>query len=195
MINILLTGVGGQGTVLASSILQKIYLDQGRYLKSTETIGMAQMGGGVSSHIRTGKEVHSPFVPKGGADIIFAFEPAEGARNLAFVGKDTVVIVNQDPIKPVTDTLSKTDYDPEVSLRALEENAKTYRCDFSELFQELGTNKALNVAMIGFAIGLDILEISYEEMEGILKANMPEKILAMNLRALEYGMEKGKTYE
>lgn len=195
MLNILLAGVGGQGTILASNILQKLYLAEGEYIKSTETIGMAQMGGSVTSHIRVGEEVYSPFVPEKSADIIFAFEPGEGARNIRFTNKDTRVIVNTQAIKPITDTLAKEDYQIEGSLRALEENTLCYSCDFSDLFEELGSNKVLNIGLLGFAIGLGVIDISENEMADLLKKEMPEKILHMNLRALDYGVKKGLAYE
>lgn len=193
MINILLAGVGGQGTILASSLIQNAYLRQGSYVKSTETIGMAQMGGSVNSHIRSGQRVYSPFVPEAGADLVFAFEPAEGARNIKYTNKDTVVIANTIPIKPVTDTLSKEDYDFEKALDVLEGQTRLYRCDFNNLFEEIGTNKPLNIAMVGFALGLDLLGIEKAQIEELLRELMPDKILAMNLRALDYGIEKGRS--
>lgn len=192
MTNILLAGVGGQGTILASSIVQGIFLDQGKYVKSTETIGMSQNGGSVNSHIRTGVKVYSPFVPEKEADLVFAFEPAEAGRNIKYTNKDTIVIANKDPIKPVTDTLSKKDYSAEAALRVLGEKTRLYICDFSSLFEEIGTNKVLNIAMLGYGIGLDKLGIGEDEMKEKLESSMKERYLAMNMRALEYGIEEGK---
>lgn len=195
MLNILLVGVGGQGTILASKILQKLYLNKGYYIKSTETIGMAQMGGSVTSHIRIGKEIYSPFIPEKSAHIIFAFEPGEGARNIKFANKDTKVIVNTQAIKPITDTLAKKDYEIESSLKILEENTKCYKCNFSDFFEKLGTNKVLNIALLAYSIGLGIFDIEKEEMIKLLEKEMPEKIYDINVKALEYGFEKGQSYE
>lgn len=190
MINILVTGVGGQGTILASSLIQEAYLRKGAYIKSTETIGMAQMGGSVNSHIRIGDKVHSPLIPQKGADLVLAFEPGEGARSFKYLSKDTLVLASTRPIRPITDTLAKGDYDPDEALAFLEGSTKLRTIDFGPLFEKLGTNKPLNVAMIGYSIGLDVLDIE-EEIREILKEKMSQKILNMNLLALDYGIEKG----
>lgn len=195
MFNILLVGVGGQGTILASKILQKLFLNKGYYIKSTETIGMAQMGGSVTSHIRIGDDIYSPFVPEKSANIIFAFEPGEGARNIRFANKDTKVIVNTQAIKPVTDTLAKKDYEIESSLKILQDYTQCYECNFSNFFEKLGTNKVLNITLLAYSIGLGIIDIGKEEMAALLEKEMPEKIYDINLKALEYGFEKGRSYE
>ena len=102
--DILICGVGGQGTVLASKIIAASAMDEGSAVHSAETIGMAQRGGSVTSHVRIG-EAYAPLIPQGAADMILAFEPAEAVRNLGYLKKDGIVIVNRVPVKPVTESL------------------------------------------------------------------------------------------
>lgn len=105
--DILVCGVGGQGTVLASKLIASAYMAKGETVHSAETIGMAQRGGSVTSHVRIG-EAYSPLIAQGGADIILAFEPAEAVRNLAYLKKGGIVITNNVPVKPATDSLTNS---------------------------------------------------------------------------------------
>ena len=102
MTNILLAGVGGQGTVLASKLLARAAMDAGLNVRTAETIGMAQRGGCVVSHVRTGDDIASPLVPKHTADVMIAFEPAEAVRCLDYLAPDGAVIVNKKAVMPIT---------------------------------------------------------------------------------------------
>lgn len=108
--NIILTGVGGQGTVLASKLIAAATMKKGLPVMSAETIGMAQKGGAVFSHLRIGEGVRSPMIRRGTADLLLAFEPAEAVRMLPYLKKDGMVVVNSHPIMPVTAALKGTDY-------------------------------------------------------------------------------------
>lgn len=108
--DILLCGVGGQGTVLAAKILAAAAMNAGEKVRSCETIGMAQRGGSVTSHVRIG-DSSSPLIPRAKADILMAFEPAEAVRNLDYLKREGIVIVNRAPVKPVTESLQQTGYD------------------------------------------------------------------------------------
>ena len=108
--SILLAGVGGQGTVLASKLIAQAAIDLGFPARTAETIGMAQRGGCVVSHVRIG-EAHSPLIPKGKADIIIGFEPAEAVRCLPYLKEEGVVVTTKKAIKPVTASLSGSSYD------------------------------------------------------------------------------------
>ena len=103
--NIMIVGVGGQGTLLTSRILGGITVEAGYDVKLSEVHGMAQRGGSVTSHVRIG-EAYSPLIPYGTADMILAFEPAEAVRNLIYLKKGGIVIVNSVPVKPVTESLA-----------------------------------------------------------------------------------------
>ena len=109
--DVLLCGVGGQGTVLASKLIAAAAMAEGNTVHSAETIGMAQRGGSVTSHIRIGEEIGSPLIPFGQADIMIAFEPAEAVRNLGYLKPDGIVIVNTVPVRPTTESLHPTGYD------------------------------------------------------------------------------------
>ena len=109
--DILICGVGGQGTVLASKLIASAAMSENNIVHSAETIGMAQRGGSVTSHVRIGQNAFSPLIPDHCADLILSFEPAEAVRNLKFLKKDGAVIVNSQPIKPITETLDNTGYD------------------------------------------------------------------------------------
>ena len=93
--NILICGVGGQGTVLAAKVLSQAAISGGEHVLSAETIGMAQRGGSVTSHVRIGEGIFSPLIPKGQADIIISFEAAEAVRNIEYLKADGTVIVNK----------------------------------------------------------------------------------------------------
>ena len=109
MLNVMLTGVGGQGTVLAAKVLAQAAQEKGWHVRTAETIGMAQRGGSVVSHVRMGnegEEVLSPLIAEETADMIIAFEPAEGARMLPYLGKDGVLVTAETAIQPVTAALT-----------------------------------------------------------------------------------------
>ena len=109
--DILICGVGGQGTVLASKIIAAAAMEEGSSVHSAETIGMAQRGGSVTSHVRVGENACSPLIPFGGADMLLAFEPGEAVRNLRYLKKGGIAVVNTTAVKPVTESLRDTGYD------------------------------------------------------------------------------------
>ena len=108
--NIILTGVGGQGTVLASKLIAAASLAKGYEVMSAETIGMAQKGGSVFSHLRVGEGLYSPMIRKGTADLLLAFEPAEAVRMLPYLRETGTLVVSSHPVMPVTAALAGTDY-------------------------------------------------------------------------------------
>ena len=122
--NIILTGVGGQGTVLASKLIAAAAMAKGLPVMSAETIGMAQKGGAVFSHLRIGEGVKSPMIRRGTADLLLAFEPAEAVRMLPYLRKGGMVVVNSHPIMPVTAALQGTDYTGAEMVAYLREHAE-----------------------------------------------------------------------
>ena len=123
MLNILLTGVGGQGTVLAAKVLAQAALEKGWKVRTAETIGMAQRGGNVVSHVRIGnkgEQVHAPLVSRGTADLVIAFEPAEAARVLPYLAPDGVMVSATTAIEPITAALSSEPYLAEATVASLE---------------------------------------------------------------------------
>ena len=186
--SVILCGVGGQGTVLASKLISYAAMAKGEAVRSAETIGMAQRGGSVTSHIRIGEEAFSPLIPKGKADVMIAFEPAEAVRNLDYLKTDGVVVVSKKAVKPVTASLSSKVYDEQDMLDYLEKKVKRLVIvDGQQIMEELGSAKVLNVVLLGAAIGCHEVDISIEEIRQAIKEKVPERFYELNLRALEAG--------
>lgn len=186
--NCLLCGVGGQGVVLASKLIAYAALDKGLFVRTTETIGMAQRGGSVVSHVRMGDNVHSPLIPKGQADVIIAFEPAEAVRNLDYLREGGVVIVNDKAIKPVTATLSRQQYEGTRMIEYLKGKVeRLFVVDGESVCQRAGSDRVLNVALLGAAAGSGVLEISVDDVQTELEKHVKPQFVQMNKKALELG--------
>lgn len=186
--SVILCGVGGQGTVLASKLISYAAMEKGQEVKSAETIGMAQRGGSVTSHIRMGEGAFSPLIPKGTADVMIAFEPAEAVRNLSYLKKDGVVVVSGKAVKPVTAALSEKMYEPEEMLNYLQSKVqRLIVIDGGQVEEELGSVKPLNVVLLGAAIACNEIDISIEEIKDAIAAKVPEKFHELNYKALELG--------
>ena len=190
--NCLLCGVGGQGVVLASRLIAYAAMEQGDFVRTSETIGMAQRGGSVVSHVRMGCEVHAPQIPEGTADVLLAFEPAEAVRCLSYLKEGGVVVVNRRIVKPVSASLSGGNYDGEEMLSYLREHTgRLIVVDGEEICREAGSPKVLNVALLGAAVGSGALGISLEEMEAAVRIHVKERFLEWNEKALKLGYEAG----
>lgn len=188
MINCILAGVGGQGTVLASKLIAQSALSKGMKVRTSETIGMAQRGGCVVSHVRIGEAIHSPLIPLQVADVIIGFEPAEAVRCMAYLKETGTVIVSKKAIKPVTDSLSDSDYDGDEMINYLRSHVNCLIVvDSEDIFAACGSAKVLNMALLGAAIIAGVLGISLEDMEKTITEKLPQRFVEMNLRALHLG--------
>ncbi len=188
--NCLLCGVGGQGTVLASRIIAAAAMAKGLHAKTAETIGMAQRGGSVVSHVRIGEEIASPMIPYGTADVIIGFEPGEAAANIKYLKEDGVMILSSRQVKPVTASLGQSAYDGDDCLEWLK--GKGRRCiviDPEEIIEACGSPKVLNVAMAGALAETGAMGLSVEDMEEALKIRMKPALLEMNKKALHMGAQ------
>jgi len=186
----LLCGVGGQGTVLASRIIAAAAMAKGLHARTAETIGMAQRGGSVVSHVRIGEEIASSTIPLGTADVIIGFEPGEAAANLKYLKEDGVLILSSKQVKPVTASLGQSAYDGDQCLAWLKD--KGSRCiviDPDEIIAACGSPKVLNVAMTGALAASGAMELSLGDMEEALRIRMKPKLLEMNLKALHMGAQ------
>lgn len=192
--NILICGVGGQGTVLASKIIAASAMDEGSAVHSAETIGMAQRGGSVTSHVRIG-EAYSPLIPGGTADMILAFEPAEAVRNLSYLKKDGIVIVNSVPVKPVTESLMNTCYDGTEMVAYLKNKCSCVVIDAKKICEPFGSSRYFNIAILGVAAGTGRLGISKETILAEIEKRVPQKFIETNKAAFYAGYEEGKKYE
>ena len=185
--NIILCGVGGQGTVLASKLLSAASMAKGLPVKSAETIGMAQRGGSVTSHIRIGEGAYSPLIPMGKADVIIAFEPAEAVRMLPYLKKDGVIIVNSRPVMPVTAALGGSDYNGTEMTEYLSKKVGNLTVvDSDKACEELGSSKIINVLLLGAAISRCDIGLSKEDIRSAIGRIVPEKFHSLNFRALDY---------
>lgn len=185
--NILLCGVGGQGTVLASKLIAAAAMKKGLSVMSAETIGMAQRGGSVFSHIRIGDNLHSPMIATGTADILIGFEPGETVRMLPYLKKDGQVIVSSHAIIPVTAVLSNGSYDPEAMLAYLKQTVTHLLViDTEEACLTLGSSKILNILLLGAAIESGALGLTESEIKDAIKERLPERFHELNFQALNY---------
>lgn len=193
--DIMICGVGGQGTVLASKIIAAAAMEEGNSVHSAETIGMAQRGGPVTSHVRIGNEAYSPLIPFGGCDIIIAFEPAEAVRNLSYLKKDGIVVVNEVPTKPVTESLKDTGYDGKNMVEYLATKCEYIKVNGDELCAEFGSAKFLNIVLLGVAAGTGKLGINKDTFISEIEKRVPAKFVEANKKAFEKGYAIGGQYE
>mgnify|MGYP005757193757 CR=1 FL=1 len=184
--NYIITGVGGQGTVLASKLIADTLMERGEKVRSAETIGMAQRGGSVVSHIRTGS-VLSPIVPKGSADVLIGFEPSEAARCMPYLKKNGVAIISVNPVKPVTSSLEDNYNLNEILTFLKNAPQKMLMVDGSKICTKAGSSKVMNVCLLGVAAGSGYIGITLDEMQATLKRRLPPKLLDLNYRALRIG--------
>lgn len=193
--DVMICGVGGQGTVLASKIIAAAAMQEGHKVHSAETIGMAQRGGPVTSHVRIGDNAYAPLIPQGCADIILAFEPSEAVRNLAYLKKDGVVIVNSVPTKPVTESLQDTGYDGKEMIAYLRRKCNAIVVDAEKLCEPFGSSRYFNIAILGVAVGCGRLGMAEETIRTEIEKRVPERFRDTNLAAFYAGKEIGTAYE
>lgn len=183
--NLIFAGVGGQGIVLASKLVAQTALRKGLFVRTAETIGMAQRGGSVMSHVRIGDVVYSPMVAPGTAQALIAFEPGEAVRCLPYLEKGGTVVVSERAVPPVTAALSRSDYDGADMLAHLRRcGARLVIVDGDAICAEAGSPKVLNTALLGAAAAAGVLGLTPDEIEATIEAVLPEKYVAMNVRAL-----------
>ena len=193
MKNCILAGVGGQGTVLASKLIAQTAMEAGKFARTAETIGMAQRGGSVVSHVRIGQkaeDVSSPMLPPGSADLLIGFEPAEAVRTLPYLKKGGAAVVSVKGVQPVTATLSGKSYDVSAMLSYLREHVSTLvEVDTEAICEACGSPKVANVALLGAAAACGALGLTVKEVEAALERRLPAKFLDMNRKALAKGAE------
>ncbi len=181
----LLCGVGGQGTVLASKMIAFAAMEKGENVRTAETIGMAQRGGSVVSHVRVGGSIKSPIIPIHGADVLIAFEPAEAVRCLEYLKEGGTVIVNKKAVKPVTSSLTGSDYDGKVMLSHLQKKVKKLiLVDGDAVCERCGSAKVLNMVLLAAAVKAGALSMNIEELQNAIEKKLPEKFKEINLKAV-----------
>lgn len=187
--NIMIVGVGGQGTLLASRILGNAVINAGLDVKVSEVHGMSQRGGSVVTYVKYGEKVESPIVDKGCADIILAFEELEAYRALPYLKKGGRMIVNTQKINPMPVIIGAMDY-PENICEKLSAVCDLTTVDAAALASEAGSIKAVNVVLIG--VMATSTDIPYEEWIETIKSTVPPKFVELNVKAFELGYNLNK---
>lgn len=188
--SIMIVGVGGQGTLLASRLLGAALLFEGYDVKVSEVHGMSQRGGSVVTYVKYGDKVASPIVQKGQADLILAFEQLEAARWLPFLKTDGTIIANTQQIDPMPVVIGSAVYPEGVLDTVRKTGAKLTEIDALSLAVKSGSPKAVNVVLIG--VMASHMDIAQDVWENAIRATVPEKFLEMNLKAFEYGYHYSK---
>jgi indolepyruvate ferredoxin oxidoreductase beta subunit len=182
--NILLAGVGGQGTVLASKILARCAMDRGWPVRTAETIGMAQRGGSVVSHVRIGDGAYAPLIPKGAADVLIGFEPAEAARHIDFLKDGGTVIVSDRAVVPASSSLSKADYNAKEMIDFLQKSVKNVILVRAFEVEKAASPRALNIALLGAAAASGALGFTKADLAAAMPGLIAAKHMELNLKAL-----------
>lgn len=188
--NIVLIGVGGQGTILTSKILAIGLVELGYDVKMSEIHGMSQRGGSVSTQIRYGEKVYSPSIGSGEADIVVAFEKAEAVRGLPFLKKGGTLVVDEKEIYPLPALMGTIKY-PDAILADLKANVeKVVVLNASQIAEELGNAKAQNMVLLGSLIAF--LGLEKIDWKAIIAKNVPPKAVEINKKAYDRGYESFK---
>ena len=182
--NIMIVGVGGQGTLLASRILGNLLTARGYDVKVSEVHGMSQRGGSVVTYVKYGDKIYSPIIDKGEADIILAFERLEALRALPYLKEGGTMIVNDRAVDPMPVITGACEY-PEGILEVLAKHARLTSLDALALAESVGSGKAVNVVLIG--VLAKNTDIPKEEWEKTIRETVPPKFLEINLAAFEKG--------
>lgn len=185
--NIMVVGVGGQGTLLTSRIIGKTALNAGCDVKLSEVHGMAQRGGSVVTFVRYGDKVNEPVVEEGLADILISFERLEAVRYAHFLKKDGILIVNDCRIDPMTVVIGAAEY-PENIIENLEKEHKVYTINGLDIAKELGNSKVLNSVVLG--LSAKFIGFTEEEWLKVIETTVPQKTIEINKTAFKCGYEK-----
>ena len=184
--NIMIVGVGGQGTLLTSRILGGITVDAGFDVKLSEVHGMAQRGGSVVTFVRYGEKVAEPIVEEGQADVLIAFERLEALRYAHFLKKDGAMVINDWRIDPITVVTGMAEY-PDNIIEDLEKEHKVYKVNAMEEALKLGNSRVFNIIVLGVAARQ--MDFSKEAWLNVIEKTVPPKTIEINKKAFLLGYE------
>lgn len=182
--NIMIVGVGGQGTLLTSRILGGLTIAGGYDVKLSEVHGMAQRGGSVVTFVRYGEKVAEPIVEEGQADVIIAFERLEAMRYANFLKKDGVLIVNDWRIDPMPVVIGAAEY-PDNILETLEQKYRVYKVNATEEAKKLGNSRVFNLIVLGIAA--QHMDFTKEQWYKVIERTVPPKTVEINKKAFDVG--------
>ncbi len=183
--NIMIVGVGGQGTLLASRILGHVFMNEGYDVKVSEVHGMSQRGGSVVTYVKYGEKVYSPVICRGEADIILSFEELEAARWISYLKKDGVLITNTQKINPMPVVTGAMEYPENLIEKMKNIGVSCIDVNALALAREAGNEKAVNVVLIG--VMSHYLGLAPEVLCEAIRVLVPEKFLDVNLKAFALG--------
>ena len=183
--SVMIVGVGGQGTLLASRVLGSAMLSQGVDVKVSEVHGMSQRGGSVVTYVRYGDKVYSPIIAQGEADVLLAFEALEAARYLPWLKPDGTVIVNTQQMDPMPVVTGVAEYPKDILGKVQEQGVKMVALDALGMAEQAGSAKAVNVGLSGAMAKK--LDLPKEVWIDTIQETVPPKFIDMNLKAFELG--------
>ncbi len=183
--NIMIVGVGGQGSLLASKLLGRLLLTRGYDIKVSEVHGMSQRGGSVVTYVRFGDKVYSPIIDKGQADYIVSFELLEAARWTEYLKPDGKIIVNNQQINPMPVIIGAAEYPENLTQKLLEAGIQVDALDALSLAEQAGSSKAVNIVLMGhLSRNFDFTEAEWLEA---IAQSVPAKFLELNQKAFQLG--------
>lgn len=185
--SIMIVGVGGQGSLLASRLLGNVLLSQGFDVKVSEVHGMSQRGGSVVTYVKYGEKVYSPVIEKGEADVIISFEELEAARYLPYLKKGGHIITSTQKIDPMPVITGAAEYPTDIVKKISEKGVKVTAVDALSLAEQAGNSKASNVVLMGVASKSTDFDVSV--WQEAIKACVPPKFLELNQKAFKLGRE------
>ena len=183
--NVMIVGVGGQGSLLASKLLGRLLLSEGLDVKVSEVHGMSQRGGSVVTYVRYGEHVYSPVIDEEGADFIVSFELLEAARWLPYLKKDGVIVTNTQQIDPMPVITGNATYPEELVRKMKETGARVDALNCLELAEKAGSAKAVNLVLMGRLT--HYFDLEDEKWQKAIEESVPPRFLEMNRKAFELG--------
>jgi len=189
--NILITGVGGQGVILMSELLGKAAVRDGLKVRGSEILGMAVRGGSVTSIIRIGDEVYGPLIPMGKCDVLIGMEPSEALRNITYLSKSSLAIVNIAVTIPFTVSLGESKYPSleEILEKLSNASDRVVKLDAAQIAQEAGSLLTTNIVMLGALFGTGKLPIGIETIKETIRRRFPAKTAPVNIKAFDLGYQ------
>jgi indolepyruvate ferredoxin oxidoreductase beta subunit len=188
-LNVIICGVGGQGVVLMSELLGHAAVEEGLKIMGSEVLGMAQRGGPVFSNIRIGSEVYAPLTADGKCDVMVALEPSEALRNIHFLSKSSLVILNTRAVVPYTVFIGESKYPAleEILAKLNEIAGKVIVLDASKIAGEAGNLQSVNIVMLGASFGTGKMPVKLETLKGAIQGRFSAKLAAANIKAFDLG--------
>jgi indolepyruvate ferredoxin oxidoreductase beta subunit len=183
--SVMIVGVGGQGSLLASKLLGRLLVDEGYDVKVSEVHGMSQRGGSVVTYVRFGEKVYSPIITEGEADIIISFEKLEAARYAKFLKEGGKIVVNTQEIDPMPVIIGAAEYPTDVISELKNKNVNIDALDALSLAEEAGSSKAVNIVLMGKAA--KYFDIPYDRWIKAIENTVKEKFVEMNKKAFDLG--------